>query len=164
MATTYLTSAQLVSKYGDPAVSGFEKRNILLYPLPKDITMAIKTIPQKLYINQAIAEPLTQTLRALINKGLHLEIVSWDGCYVFRMQRGASVVSMHSFGIAIDLNAHDNPLYIFPTGMTQAQRDAIRAEKVKFSPEFIQVWETIGWRAGAHYINRIDGMHFEWLH
>lgn len=82
------------------------------------------------------------------------EIKTWDGCFNVRYQRGSrTVLSMHSFGIAIDINATHNPL-----GLTREQ--CIKKGLIPFSEKFITIserWLTCGFK----FKSRPDGMHFE---
>jgi hypothetical protein len=130
-----------------------------VWVVPVDIREAIPALPARIYLNQVIEAPLEATLRELIVKGLHREIRTYDGCFVVRKQRGSNAISTHSFGLAIDLNAAWNPLV---RGVTPATRKRLRAEKVTFSEDFLDVWRKHGWNCGADWITLLDGMHFQW--
>lgn len=71
---------------------------------------------------------------------------SYDGCYNYRNVRGASHLSMHSYGAAIDFDAEHNPL-----GATHG----------KMPPEVVAIFKAEGWRWGGDYSGRKDWMHFE---
>ncbi|WP_342088002.1 M15 family metallopeptidase [Dyadobacter sp. OTU695] len=143
------TQAQLIAKFGDPYKDrlGFERKWMKLWIVPADIREAIPAMPAKIYLNKLIQVPLERTLRELIELGLHVEIVSCDGVFNIRTKRGSSGISLHSWGIAIDLNAALNPF----------------RGKVTWSAEFLQVWRDIGWICGADWSAASkDGMHFQW--
>lgn len=72
---------------------------------------------------------------------------SYDGCYNFRPVRGGTHLSLHSWGIAIDLNAASNPL-----GST---------DRSKQPPELVAAFKRHGFWWGADYHNRKDPMHFQ---
>ena len=137
----------------------FERRNMVLWVIPSHITGALPMIPRRLYINKVIQAPLTAVLTELINKGLHAEIKTFDGCFVVRKQRGSNTISRHAFGLAIDFNAAWNPLVRAVTPQTRAK---LRAEKVTWTEDFLQVWRDAGWNCGADWVNSLDGMHFQW--
>jgi hypothetical protein len=65
---------------------------------------------------------------------------------------------MHSFGIAIDMNAAWNPLL---RGVHPNKRSELRKEYVKWSEKFLDVWRRNGWDCGADWNTVLDGMHFE---
>lgn len=143
------TQAQLIAKFGDPYKDrlGFERQWMVLWIVPHDIRAAIPCIPAKIYLNRLISEPLDRTLRQLIQIGLHKEIKTWDGCFNIRTKRGSSGISAHAWGLAVDLNAAQNPF----------------RGKVTWSKEFLQAWRNVGWTCGADWsVASKDGMHFQW--
>lgn len=143
------TQAQLISKFGDPYKDrlGFERKWMKVWIVPQDIRAAIPCLREKIYLNKLIQVPLEKTLRKLIELGLHTEIVSEDGVFNIRAKRGSSGISLHSWGIAIDLNAKLNPF----------------RGKVTWSAAFLQVWRDLGWICGADWSPASkDGMHFQW--
>lgn len=70
----------------------------------------------------------------------------YDGCYNYRNVRGATHLSMHAYGAAIDFDAADNPL-----GATHGKMPA----------EVVAMFKAEGWRWGGDYTGRKDWMHFE---
>ncbi|ACT96717.1 M15 family metallopeptidase [Dyadobacter fermentans] len=143
------TQAQLIAKFGDPYKNrlGFERKWMVFWEVPREITEAIPMIPKKIYLNYYAIVPLEDTFRELIANGLHEEIKTWDGCFNIRKKRGSSGISTHAWGIAVDLNANWNPF----------------RGKVTWSPEFLAAWRQNGWICGADWSERSkDGMHFQW--
>lgn len=142
------TSSDFIEHFGNPTLDNvsFERRWMTLWDVPQDIKQAIPALPKKLYCNRLLVEPLERTFRALIAAGLHREIRTWDGCFNIRKKRGLATLSVHAFGLAIDLNAALNPLM----------------GRVTWSSEFLAVWRSQGWICGADWPIRIDGMHFQW--
>lgn len=142
------TGAELLARYGNPITNpkDFIKKWILLWTVPADIKAAIPCLPFHFEINKDIKAPLEKTYRDLIAEGLHKEIVHYDGCFVIRSQRGSKSISRHSWGLAIDENAAQNPLN----------------GKVSWSEAFLNVWRKNLWICGADFHSRKDGMHMEW--
>ncbi len=143
------TQAQLIAKFGDPYKDrlGFERKWMVLWVVPKDIRTEIPCMPPKIYLNKVIRDVLENTFRDIIEQGLQAEIVSFDGVFNIRSKRGSSGISLHSWGIAIDINARLNPF---------------RGE-VTWSDAFLQVWRDAGWICGADWSTASkDGMHFQW--
>lgn len=99
--------------------------------------------PPHIYCNKDFAPMLLVALQNLIVRGLVDELETFNGCFMIRAQRGATVPSFHSWGIAIDINAVENPL----------------GGPVKFSEDFRQAFKDAGLTCGADF-HRIDGMHF----
>lgn len=112
---------------------------------------------KKMYVNKDLVLPLKLAFSKLKENNLLHEIKSFGGCWNVRYIRGyekQGILSIHSWGMAVDFNVSDNPL-----GMTYD--DAIKAGLKPFSKEFQQVWRECGWVAGIDF-KRGDGMHFEY--
>ena len=105
---------------------------------------ALQVFPGRLYCNKAILAPLEAAFRLLIARGLASELVEWGGCYNFRAQRGGRSLSLHSWGIAIDVNPKTNALGKTPT----------------LSPAFVACFKETGFDWGGDWKRR-DGMHFQ---
>jgi hypothetical protein len=150
-----LITKKLIERYGNPMKdrAAFEKKHMTLWYLPKDIIQAIPAMPARLYCNKDLIKPLEAVLRELIQNDyankvgtLDDEILTFDGCFNIRLIRGSRTEpSVHSWGLAIDLNAYKNQL----------------GQQVTFSKEFLQVFRKHGFTCGADF-KRLDGMHFEY--
>ncbi len=91
-----------------------------------------------------MVEPLAKAFQALISTGYIKELKTWDGCFNIRKKRGLASMSLHSWGIAIDVNAFENGLNQIP----------------KLSPGFVKCFTDAGFYWGGNFKRR-DGMHFE---
>lgn len=101
---------------------------------------------EKLYANKDMHRPLLLALKNTLDRGVSDELVSFDGLFNIRYVRGhAGRPSTHSYGLALDLNATENPL----------------GGPVRFSKGFIECWTDAGFTAGAVF-NRVDGQHFSY--
>lgn len=141
------TTEDLIERYGNPVTdtAAFEAKWMITYILQNSVHNAIPTLPRHLYLNKDIVARLEVTLNSLIEKGLHREIKTYDGCFNVRSQRGSTTISRHAFGIALDLNATWNPLH----------------GAISWTQDFLNVWRNIGWICGADFHTRTDAMHFE---
>lgn len=148
-----VTSKECLLKYGVPyddvATSvnentKFEGKFMTLWDVPEYINKAIPTLPNKIYCNKDITVPLETAFRNIINKGLASEIKTWDGCFNIRLKRGLSSLSLHSWAIAIDINAAWNGLGKTPT----------------MSKELVACFVEAGFDWGGTW-TRLDGMHFQ---
>ena len=156
-----MNQAQRISKYGNPLENqkAFEANWMTVWDIPSDINAAMPHLPNRLYCNKVMPAPLEKAFRAVIAAGLQAEIKTFDGCYVVRRQRASTAISMHSWGLAIDLNAAWNPLV---TGVTPERRDFLRKTNVTWSEGFLDCFRQAGFSCGADWVTRLDGMHFEW--
>ena len=88
--------------------------------------------------------PLTQAFTNLINTGYVKELKTWDGCFNIRNKRGLNSQSLHSWGIAVDVNAAWNGLNKVP----------------QLSAGFVKCFTDAGFDWGGTW-TRKDGMHFQ---
>lgn len=100
-----------------------------------------------IWCNKDILPLLDGGFKALIQQNLIHEIKTFDGCWDVRMKRGQPTKpSVHSWGIAIDLNAAEMPF-----GSTNCI----------WSDNFLQVMDASGWTLG-HEFTVPDNMHFQY--
>lgn len=127
-------------KYGTPSDNN---PCMILWTVPDEIRFP--PIPKRIYCNRDLVEPLTRALRLVVSRCLQAEIKTWDGCFNIRYMRGSKErMSLHSWGVAIDINAFENQLYATP----------------KLSPELVKCFTDVGFDWGGHW-KRLDGMHFQ---
>lgn len=134
-----VTSQQALKKYGAPSPSN---PNLVLWDVPAELE--IGTIPKRIYCNKDMVAPLTAAFKALISTGCVNELKTWDGCFNIRKKRGLTSMSLHSWAIAIDVNAFENGLNQTP----------------KLSKEFVSCFTSNGFDWGGTW-TRKDGMHFQ---
>jgi len=133
-----VTSGKCFQKYGDPA----RESAMVLWDVPTDLE--IGAIPKKIYCNRDMIVPLTKAFQNLISTGHVKELKTWDGCFNIRRKRGAMSASLHSWGIAIDVNAAWNGFGKKPT----------------LSPGFVKCFTDAGFDWGGTW-SFPDGMHFQ---
>lgn len=133
-----VTSAQALAKYGNPE----KESNMILWDVPTSLEIGV--IPKRLYCNKDIIVPLTQAFVNLIKTGKVAELKTFDGCFNIRKKRGLTSISLHSWGIAIDVNAAWNGLGVEPV----------------LSKEFVKCFTDAGFDWGGTW-KRKDGMHFQ---
>lgn len=137
------TPKQALAKFGEPTPA-FERKHMTLWDVPQDINDALPALPNKIYCNKLMVEPLENSFRNLMIRGHAKELKTWDGCFNIRKARGLASISMHSWGIAIDVNAAWNGLGKKPT----------------MSKGFVKCFTDNGLAWGGTW-KRMDGMHFE---
>lgn len=144
-----ITSAQCLTKYGKPEL----EKAMVLWDIPTFLELGV--IPKKIYCNRDLILPLTQALTNVIERDLITQVRTWDGCFNIRKKRGGSTYSLHSWGIAIDLNSSHNSF-----GKTYEQ--LVAAGRKPFSEEFLQCFRDAGFTCGSDFSGRyVDRMHFE---
>ena len=133
-----LTAAQCRNKYGNPEL----EHNMIIWDVPSELEHG--AIPKRLYCNKDLILPLKQALTNLITRGHVNELKAWDGCFNIRKKRGQSTPSLHSWGVAIDINAAWNQFGHPPT----------------LTPAFVKCFTDAGFDWGGAWSNP-DGMHFQ---
>lgn len=94
-----------------------------------------------------IAPLLEAVFADIVAKGLRQSVKTYGGCYNWRMKRGATKPSTHSWGIAIDLNARTNAMG------TAGDMD----------PHLVALFEGCGFVWGGRWSGRSkDPMHFQY--
>ena len=149
-----VTSAQALKKYGDPNLLETQNKHFELWVVPNDIREAFKHVrfsalgtigfPKKIFINKDFKPVLEKALRNLIDRGFAHELKTWDGCFIIRNKRALLSLSLHSWAIAVDVNAFENQLNQTP----------------KLSEGFVKCFTDAGCDWGGTW-TRQDGMHFQ---
>ena len=135
-----ITSKQAYAKFGDPSVN--EGKHMVIWDVPTHLE--IGAIPKRIYCNSLMIKPLWKAFDAVLEKNLHGQIKTWDGCFNIRRKRGAASSSLHSWGLAIDINAAWNGFGKKPT----------------MSPELVKCFTDNGFDWGGTW-SKPDGMHLQ---
>lgn len=133
-----LTSEDCFNKFGAPE----SEKSMVLWDVPSELE--IGAIPKRLYCNKAMVKPLEQAFKNIISRGLINQLKTWDGCFNIRRKRGARSASLHSWGLAIDINAAWNGFGKPPT----------------MSKELVACFTDAGFDWGGRW-KKPDGMHFQ---
>ena len=145
-----LTSSDCLKKYGNPLLPSGEvnaemqRLHMELWIPSTNIREAIPAIPGRIFLNKDLKSPLENALNDLVFFDLACHLMTWDGCFEIRKKRGLKSLSLHSWAVAIDINAFWNQLRQEP----QMNRD------------LVEVFEKNGFDWGGHW-KRKDGMHFQ---
>jgi hypothetical protein len=134
-----ITSEDCYKKYGAP--SG-DNKFLTLWDVPTELEIGV--IPKRIYCNLDMIIPLTGAFDNLIKSGHVSELKTWDGCFNIRPMRTSSTMSLHSWGIAVDVNAFENGQGKIP----------------KLSDGFVQCFLQSGFDWGGNFTLQ-DGMHFQ---
>ena len=133
-----LTHLDCMQKYGNAEL----ERGMVLWDVPTGLE--IGAIPKRIYCNRDMVAPLKDALFKLILTGCVDELKTWDGCFNIRSKRSGGTPSLHSWGVAVDLNAAWNRM----------------GQKPTLSPKFVKCFTDAGFDWGGLW-TRPDGMHFQ---
>ena len=98
----------------------------------------------RIYGHELLGEPMRKALYNLVNRGHGGEFTTYDGCLNIRQMTGGGGYSVHSWGLAVDVNAGSNPYGRKPT----------------LSAGFVRCFEDAGFEWGGRW-RTPDGMHFQ---
>jgi len=133
-----VTAQQCLSKYGNPKL----EKSMVLWDVPSALEIGV--IPKRIYCNKDMVKPLEQAFKNIISRGLVTQLKTWDGCFNLRKKVGGTTASLHSWGVAIDINAAWNGFGKVPT----------------MSKELVKCFTDAGFVWGGNWLHR-DGMHFQ---
>lgn len=110
-----ITQEQLLKKYGTPNKGGAGYLTTINLPYPMFLNWATDTYVNKISCHKLIADKLlavfTDILKTYgIDKIKELQIDDFGGCFNYRLMRGGTQLSVHSWGCAIDLDPDRNLL------------------------------------------------------
>ena len=133
-----ITSSDCFKRFGAPET----ELHMVLWDVPSELEVGV--IPKRIYCNRVMIEPLTKAFRNIIDRRLVAELITWDGCFNIRKKKGSLAVSLHAWGLAIDINAAWNGWKKKPT----------------MSKELVACFTDAGFEWGGRWAAQ-DGMHFQ---
>jgi hypothetical protein len=97
--------------------------------------------------HRAFIPPLRRALGRLERRGLErlVDPSDYAGCYAPRRIPASGSLSLHAWGLAIDLNASQNP----------------QGDRPRQDPRLVRAFEREGFTWGGRWPTAPDGMHFE---
>jgi hypothetical protein len=132
----------LYTRYGDPRDAGFEQKWLVIWEIKDQFPWFPKI---SICIHKHFRPMLEAALTELLVMNLHVEIKSVQESFKVRMITGSTgVLSVHSWGVALDMNAEQNPLGSSGT----------------WSPAFLEVMRKHKICCGQDWEGRKDPMHF----
>jgi hypothetical protein len=135
-----LTPQNCQLKYGLPSD---KNKFLVLWNVPVELVKG--KIPKRIYCNKDMVKPLTNAFKLIIERNLVDTIKSWDGCYCLRKMRNGQQYSLHSWAVAIDINASTNQL---------------NNDDGDISLDLVKCFKESGFDWGGDFKNK-DMMHFQ---
>jgi len=148
-----ITQKQLISKYGTPNKDGkgYIVPIVLPYPMYYDGKKVTKISCHKLVADKLLAI-FNDILEFYGQEAIHdLKIDDYGGCFNYRLMRGGTKLSVHSWGCAIDLNPSRNLL--------KETSKTARFARMEYKP-MIDIFYKHGFVSLGREKN-FDWMHFE---
>jgi hypothetical protein len=110
-----ITTKQLIAKYGKPTITGAGYLTTIDLPYPMRIAWDKETKVTRMTCHKAAKDKFLAIFNDLLahygyDKIVELGIDLFGGCFNFRKMRGGNDWSVHSWGLAIDLDPERNLL------------------------------------------------------
>lgn len=151
-----LTEKQIIAKYGKPNKTGKGYLTTINLPYPMFLNWSTSERINSMQCHKLIADRLLAVFTGILSDyGIEeikrLQLDDFGGCFNYRLMRGGTALSRHSWGIAIDLDPDRNLL-------KETSKTARFAR-----PEYkamIDIFYKHGFKSLGREENR-DWMHFE---
>ena len=136
--------------FGEPG----ENQVRLVLPYRMKLSWATEKTIKSFYCHEMVSDSLFRIFKKTLDeygqeKIIELGLDIWGGCFNVRKKRGGDNYSLHSYGIAVDLDPENNRL-------------RWRSDRAAFArPEYNRFWEIVeseGWVS----LGRAKG--FDWMH
>ncbi len=117
MSIKLLTTEQLNERYGVPNKTGAGYLTTITLPYPMFLNWESKTYTRKIQCHKKIADKLVAVFTDIlahygIDEIKRLQLDDYGGCFNYRLMRGSDhTLSVHSWGVAIDLDPDRNLLH-----------------------------------------------------
>jgi len=110
-----LTSNQALAKYGTPNKTGAGYLTKIKLPYPMFLNWKTKTYVNSIECHKTVAKQLIAIFTdILVHYGIDeikkLQLDDYGGCFNYRAMRNGTSLSLHSWGIAVDLDPDRNLL------------------------------------------------------
>lgn len=149
-----LMQSDLKKIMGDPADPAFRANWIVWIDLHDYVAhglipstgLSILNKRAGFYGNKWLKDPMLEAMELLKERGFIKEWKTFDGCWVVRKMKGGNSWSIHSWGMAVDINAAWNPF---------------NSQKHQLSDGFVNCFADAGFECGGWWNSPKDWMHFQ---
>lgn len=151
-----MTTNQVIAKYGEPNITGSGYLDVVIPPYPMRLAWDTGHVITRIQCHKLITSNLSKALEDVLKEYGYKAIVElgmdlYGGMFNYRKKRNGSTMSMHSWGLAIDLDPEHNQL--------KWGRDRARFAKSQYEPLLKAFYSNGFINLGAE--KNYDWMHFE---
>jgi len=151
-----MTTKQVTAKYGEPNITGDGYLETLILPYPMRLAWDTEHKTSRIRCHKLIVPNMTAALADVLSaygydRIVELGIDLYGGVFNYRKKRGGSTMSMHAWGLAIDLDPSHNQL--------KWGRDKARFAKDEYKPLLEAFYKNGFINLGVE--KNYDWMHFE---
>jgi hypothetical protein len=149
--------AEVIEVFGDPhryvsAPEVWEAETLRIVQLSQPLIYAIDTglSISRVRAHRYLVEHLAETLMTCLDAGVPPGRMKYGGCYCWRTKRSGHHLSLHAWGIAVDLEPTENPY-----------GEPWRDDGIGLDPRVIDTFRHSHWKWGGEFTPP-DPMHFQW--
>lgn len=128
----------------------WEMERIVRIPLPYPLTLGWtpRAIVTQIACHRLLAATVASVFQTFKDQNWEErpECMLFGGCFMYRPIRGRNALSLHSFGIAVDMDPEEYPL----------------GSRKRMPEEIVKVWTDRGFRYGGDFEGRKDPQHFQY--
>ncbi len=151
-----ITQEQLIAKYGAPNKTGEGYLVYIDLPYPMFLNWDTKTYIKRIQCHKLVADSLKAIFTDIlehygIEEIKRLQLDDYGGCFNYRLMRGGTKLSVHSWGCAIDIDPDRNLL--------RETSETARFARSEYKA-FIDIFYKHGWESLGREKN-YDWMHFQ---
>lgn len=151
-----MTTQQATKKYGTANITGAGYLVKIKLPYPMRIAWDLDSSVNSMMCHKLVADNFTSVFNELLStygydKIKELGIDLFGGCFNYRKMRGGNALSMHSWGIAIDISPLANGLKTPFNKALFSKPEYAKMHEIFEKHGFINLGKTKGY----------DAMHFE---
>ena len=149
-----MTTTEVKKKYGEPNITGEGYLSTVILPFPMRLAWDTNQKISKIRCHKLITDNMTKAFDSVIKNYTYKQIVElgidlYGGVFNYRKMRNGSRLSMHSWGLAIDLDPANNQL--------KWGRDKARFAKEEYKP-LMEAFYSNG------FINLGVEKNYDWMH
>jgi hypothetical protein len=155
-----MNTASLTAKYGTPNKTGAGYLTTIKLPYPMFLNWENRTYVKSFQCHKLVADSLVAIFTDIlahygIDEIKRLQLDDYGGCFNYRLMRGSDhTLSVHSWGVAIDLDPDRNLLH--------ENHTTARFARPEYKP-MIDIFYNHGWESLGREEDR-DWMHFQIAH
>lgn len=129
--------------------SEWEREFLTIIQLPFEMKLSWNTdlIVSRMTCHVLLGDIFKQVFQTILDKGLQTDVTTYGGCFTYRPKRVSNRLSLHSWGIAIDINPVEN----------------MQGTIGHMNPDIIEVFKNAGFIWGGDWSGKSkDPMHFQY--
>lgn len=154
---TWAEKAAFLFPSGIPRAKSQMSQYLATFPV-ETVDINGNKVMRTITAHKSLQADLENIFREIAASGFPIHYLS---CFEWRgMSGNSSVQSHHSYGVACDINASENPFSKWGAGALKAWQPGINPYSITPDGQVVQSFTNYGWIWGGHWKSSKDYMHF----